>query len=309
MLHRNADQRPKDLLVLTEMIRECLLKIERRRELADRYGIPLRTTVRRPVAVGTRRFFRRTLPVAAVLLAAAVLAALLLAEPIRKIVQWTAGSKPIGVLVGVPEFSSRPAVQNTSPATAPSGAISRSADVAAAPVGNQPPPGDAAVAANSPQPESQGVQQAAVTNVQPQPLDQAASAANSPAAIAETSTSPSGQATSSKPDVTEQSVSANQFSSQNKKKSVASAPRRGRSGQSATQDSSSGGVHSVRARVVGITSDGRLILRLPSGRTAFVAPDGNQSESPPRRHRRPMIERDEMFGPPGTVGPDGFPND
>jgi hypothetical protein len=113
----------------------------------------------------------------------------------------------------------------------------------------------------------------------------------------------------SKPDVTEQSVSANQSSSQNKKKSVAAAPRRGRSGQSATQDSSSGGVRSVRARVVGITSDGRLILRLPSGRTAFVAPDGNQSESAPRRHGRPTVERDEMFSPPGTFGPDGFPND
>ena len=309
LLHRNPDQRPKDLLILTEMIRECLLKIERRRELADRYGIPLRTTVRRPVAVGTRRFFRRALPVAAVLLAAAVLVALLLAEPIRKIVQWTAGPKPLGVLVGVPESSSRPAVQNASPATAPSGATSRSADVAVAPVGNQPPPGNAAVAANSPQPESQGVQQAGVTNVQPQPADQAASAASSPAAIAEMSPSPSGETALSKPDVTEQSVSANQSSSQNKKKSVAAAPRRGRSGQSATQDSSSGGVRSVRARVVGITSDGRLILRLPSGRTAFVAPDGNQSESAPRRHRRPMVERDEMFSPPGTFGPDGFPND
>ncbi|HJW37957.1 MAG TPA: hypothetical protein VJ420_05005, partial [Candidatus Udaeobacter sp.] len=34
MLHRNPDQRPKDLVVLAEMIRGCLLKIERRRALA-----------------------------------------------------------------------------------------------------------------------------------------------------------------------------------------------------------------------------------------------------------------------------------
>jgi serine/threonine protein kinase len=308
MLHRNPDQRPKDLLVLTEMIRECLLKIERRRELADRYGIPLRTTVRRPLAVGTRRFFRRTLPVAALLLAAAVLVALLLAEPIRKIAHWTAEPKPIGVLVGVPQTSSPPAVQNASPATVASGATSRSADVAP-PVASQPPPGNAAIAANSTQPESQDVQQANVTNVQAQPADQAASAATSPAAIAETSPSPSGETVVSKADVSEQNASENRFTSQNKKKSVTSAPRRGRSGQSETQDSTSGGVRSVRARVVGITSDGRLILRLPSGRTAFVAPDGDQSESAPRRHRRPMIDRDEMLGPPGTSGPDGFPND
>src|SRR5438094_6751912 len=35
MLHRDPDQRPKDLVVLAEMIRECLLKIERRRAFAD----------------------------------------------------------------------------------------------------------------------------------------------------------------------------------------------------------------------------------------------------------------------------------
>src|SRR5437867_1098742 len=49
MLNRYPDKRPKDLVVLAEMIRECLLKIERRRALADKYGIPYRTTLaRRP---------------------------------------------------------------------------------------------------------------------------------------------------------------------------------------------------------------------------------------------------------------------
>jgi serine/threonine protein kinase len=304
MLHRDPDQRPKDLVVLTEMVRECLLKIERRRELADRYGLPVRTAVRRPVPVATSRFFRRVLPVAAILLVAAVLTALLLAEPIRKIVQWTAGSKPIGVVVGVPENSAASAAKNTSVATAPVPATSQSVN-AAAPVASQPPPVNAAVASNSPQAESQTVQQADVTTVQPPPADQAASPAISPEAVAETSPPPSADTAPSKPDVTEQRASANQSTSQSKKKSVASSSRRGRSGQDAT---TSRGVRSVRARVVGITSDGRLILRLPSGRTAFVAPDGDQSEVVPRRHRRPMIERDEMFGPPGTFGPD-FPDD
>ncbi|HXQ01684.1 MAG TPA: hypothetical protein VN801_01855, partial [Candidatus Udaeobacter sp.] len=45
MLHPNPGQRPKDLVVLGEMIRSCLLKIERRLALADRYGIPFRTTI------------------------------------------------------------------------------------------------------------------------------------------------------------------------------------------------------------------------------------------------------------------------
>src|SRR4029450_8025129 len=48
MLHPNPDQRPKDLVVLGEMIRSCLLKIERRLALADRYCIPFRTTIGPP---------------------------------------------------------------------------------------------------------------------------------------------------------------------------------------------------------------------------------------------------------------------
>ena len=309
MLHRDPDQRPKDLVVVSEMIRQCLLKIERRRELSDRYGLPLRTTVRRPVGVATSRFFRRALPVAAILLAAAVLTALFLAEPIRKVVHWTAGPKPIGVLVGVPENSTAPAVKkNTSAAPAPEAATSQSTN-AAAPAAIQPAPGSPAVASTSPQVEPHSVQQMDATTVQPPPADQAASAAISPATITETSPPPSADTVApSQSDVAQQSDGASQSSSQTKKKSVASAPRRGRSGPNTTQDSTSRGIRSVRARVVGITSDGRLILRLPSGRTAFVAPDGDESEVAPRRHRRPMIERNETFGPPGGFGPD-FPDE
>src|SRR6266536_3894810 len=37
MLHRDPNQRPKDLIILAEMIRQCLLKLERRRQFADKY--------------------------------------------------------------------------------------------------------------------------------------------------------------------------------------------------------------------------------------------------------------------------------
>jgi serine/threonine protein kinase len=308
MLHRDPARRPKDLLVLTEMIRACLLKIERRRELADRYGLPLRTSLRRPAVVGTGRFVRRGLPIAAVLLAAAVLAAVLLAEPIRKIVTWTGQPKPIGVVVGVAQSSSPPATQNTSQTTPPATAASQPAN-ATVPGANEPAV-NAVASSNLPQAESQPVQQAQAPNLQPEAAAPV-SAATSPAAIAQTSASPSGDTASSKPDVVEQSASANQSSSQtqSKKKSVASTSRRGRYGQDATEDSMSRGVRSVRARVVGITSDGRLILRLPSGRTAFVAPDGDRSEFVPRRHRRPMIDQYQTFGPQGQFEPDFSPDD
>ena len=63
----------------------------------------------------------------------------------------------------------------------------------------------------------------------------------------------------------------------------------------------------VRSRVTGITSDGRLILRLPSGRTAIVAPD--DEESAPRHRNRVYIDRDQMLSPPPGFGSDYFPDD
>jgi hypothetical protein len=38
--------------------------------------------------------------------------------------------------------------------------------------------------------------------------------------------------------------------------------------------------------VVGITSDGKLIFRLPSGRRVIVAPDSDENEFAPGRQRR-----------------------
>jgi hypothetical protein len=63
----------------------------------------------------------------------------------------------------------------------------------------------------------------------------------------------------------------------------------------------------MRSRVVGITSDGRLILRLPSGRTAIVAPD--EENIAPRHRTRAYIDRDQMLGPPPGFGPEYFPGD
>src|SRR5207237_10169674 len=114
MLHPDSNQRPRDLVVLAEMIRECLLKIERRRALADKYGIPYRTTMPPRTATPPRRFLRIALPVAALLLAAAVIAAVLLPEPIGKIISRARETKPIGLVIGVPESSPPPAAQTRS---------------------------------------------------------------------------------------------------------------------------------------------------------------------------------------------------
>src|SRR5204862_840578 len=119
MLHRNPDQRPKDLVVLAETIRECLLKIERRRALADKYGIPYRTTIPRRAEAQPRRLLRIALPIAALLLATAVIAAVLFSEPVGRIMHRGRETKKLGVLVGVPEPSPPQAAQNASTAIAP----------------------------------------------------------------------------------------------------------------------------------------------------------------------------------------------
>jgi serine/threonine protein kinase len=291
MLHRNPDQRPKDLVALAEMIRECLLKIERRRALAEKYGIPYRTTIPRRAETPPKRFLRVAVPVAAMLLAAAVIAAVLLPEPIGRIMHRVRETKPIGVLIGVSDSSPPPAVQNALPAT-----VASQGGGAGVPSASQPSVNAAAVS-NSPQVSSPDLQQAQTSNDQSQVAAPNASEASSPAAIAESSSSSADETKlSSEPDgASQQPATAGQSSFQGKKKSVASAsPRR---------------VGSVRARMVGITSDGRLIYRTPSGRTTIVAPDSDQNEFLPRRHRRAMIDRDETFAPPPRFAPDYFPDD
>jgi serine/threonine protein kinase len=310
MLNRNPDKRPKDLVVLAEMIRECLLKIERRRALAEKYGIPYRTTIPRRPEARPVRLWRVAWPIAALLLAAALIAAVLLREPIDRSVHRNRETKKIGVLVGVPE-SSPPAAasQNASTTNAPATVKSQPAN-AALPFASQPT-ANSAIASNSPQQApSQDIQQTQTMNAQPQATAPMGSEAASPPTVAESSSFSAGETkSSSKPDETAPPTITSQSSSHGKKKSVVSKSRRGRAGQTAPEDSTQRGSRSVRARVVGITSDGRLILRLPSGRTAFVAPDEERDELAPRRHHRAMIDRDEMFAPPPRFEPDYFPND
>ena len=308
MLHRDPDRRPKDLVVLAEMIRECLLKIERRRAFADKYGIPYRTTIPRRSEARPARLLRIALPVAALLLAMAVIVAVLLAKPIGKIVRGDRETKKIGVLVGVPESSPPPATQNASTTMAPATVASQDANVAV-PYSSQPPE-NAAVASNSPQVASPDIQQTQTMNAQSSAAAPNAPEATSPPAVAESSPSSAGETqASAKPDEATQPSTASQSSSRGKKKSVASTSRRARGAQGLSEDWPQRRGGSVRARVVGITSDGRLILRLPSGRTAIVSPDSDHDELMPRRHRRTVIERDEMFGRPPRFEPDYFPGD
>jgi serine/threonine protein kinase len=295
MLHPNPDQRPKDLVVLGEMIRSCLLKIERRLALADRYGIPFRTTIPRPDQPRPRRLLRTALAFGALVVAAAVLAAFLLPGATSKILHRPRETKSIGVLVGVPESSpASAAAKNAATPVVPATVLSQAANAAMGSA-NQPVT-DGAVVPNSSQAASPDLQQAQTSSSQPQATTtQNAAAATSPSAAPENSAEAEVSDSSSKASETAQPTTATQSSSRDKKKRVASTslPRQG----------------SIRVRMLGITSDGRIIYRLPSGRTRIIAPDSDQNQFAPRRHRRVPIQRDEIYAPPPQFGPDYLPYD
>jgi serine/threonine protein kinase len=295
MLHPNPDRRPKDLVALGEMIRSCLLKIERRLALANRYGIPLRTTIPRPTQPRPRRLLRTALAFGALVLATAVVGAVLFPNAIGGILHRPRATKSIGVLVGVPEASPTLAAgQSVSTPVAPATVLSQAANAALA-LANRPATDGAAVP-NSSQTPATDLQQDQTASGQPQiAAAPDAVAAASPGIAPETSAENETATAASKDSEASQPAITGQPSSRAKKKRVAStsSPRQG----------------SVRVRMLGITSDGRLIYRLPSGRTRIVAPDSNENQFVPRRHRRTVIQRDQMFAPPPQYGPDYFPYD
>ena len=312
LLHRNPDQRPKDLLVVTEMIRESLGKIERRRALSDRYGIPLRTSVPRPRVARPRRLVRAAAVVGVLLLLAAAIAPVVFPDSIGKLVRGLQEPKQVGVLVGVPDSSPGPSQSATQVARNIS--VSPPAVVSSQPLKptalpETPSPG--APVAATPNPfhvAPADVQQAQIASAQPQaaaptnPTENSAVPPPDSSVSANTDANTSAQANAEPPPAT-----ASQSTVQSKKKTVASKTKGARYGRSSAGYSPQGRTRSVRSRVTGITSDGRLILRLPSGRTAIVAPD--EEESVPRHRNRVHIDRDQMFGPPPGFGPENFPDD
>src|SRR5262245_10387817 len=311
LLHRNPDQRPKDLLVVTEMIRESLGKIERRRTLSDRYGIPVRTSVPRPRKARPRLLLRTAAVVGVLLLLAAAIAPLIFPDSIGKLVRDFQQPKQVGVLVGVPDASpaaNQPAAQvsrNTS--IAPPAVVSSQPVKPTAP-SETPNQANAGTTPNPFHVAPADVQQAQIASAQPRGAAPTNAAENTAAPMPETSTSTntdanlSAQANAEPPPAT-----ASQSASQSKNKSVASTAKRSSANRNSDTYSARARTRKLCSRVWGITSDGRLILLLPSGRTAIVAPD--EERSVPRHRNRVYIDRDQMFGPPPGFEPDYFPGD
>ncbi|MFL6598273.1 MAG: serine/threonine protein kinase [Chthoniobacterales bacterium] len=313
LLHRDPDQRPKDLLVVTEMIRQSLGKIERRRALSDRYGIPLRTSVPRPREARPRNLARTVAVVGVLVLLAAAIAPVVFPDSIGKLVRDIQKPKQIGVLIGVPDSSPAASQPRTITQVPPNSSSKPPAVVSSQPVNptalpETPAPANAAMTRNPFHVAPADVQQAQIASAQSQPAAPTNSAENSAAPTPDTAGSAAPDANASAQANTEQPpTTASQSSSQSRENSVASKSKRARAGRSSAAYSQQGRTRLMRSRVMGITSDGRLILRLPSGRTAVVAPD--EEDVVPRHRNRVLMDRDQMFGPPPGSGSDYFPGD
>jgi serine/threonine protein kinase len=300
MLRRDPNQRPKDPVALAEMIRKGMARIERRQVLARRLGIPLAAVIPRKSRTTSTPFaqvLRGILVFATIVLAAGVFGAFLLPADINPFRHLTAAKQVIGVPVGEPETS--PSVPPQATNTAPI-------------VANQPAT-NAAASAVPDQASSPSLEQGQISN-----SDFVATA--TPPNVANPTSGPSTQNTdqaqttsTTQANVAPQPAAASDSTSASKKgKAAGSTSKRTRAGQAFLdqRDSKSapGRGRFARARVVGITSDGRLIFRLPSGRTAIVAPDSDEDEFVPQGHGRHYIERGPTISPP-QFPPDDFPYD
>ena len=302
MLRPDPDQRPKDPVVLAEMIRECLLKIERRQAIARKLGVPLAGVSRgkpRRTSTPLAQVFRGILVFAAVVLAAAVLGAFLLPADINPLRRRTAAKEEIGVPIGVPDTSPFASAQATN--AAPVVVNQPATDTVAPPAANQSP---------SPRVEQEQTSNADFVAAAT-PANTAETSPNTPAPGSESSAQAQDTAAAPRDNGTEsQPGTASEATSSSKKKSVASASKGSRATQNYGQRRRSTG--SMRARVVGITSDGRLIFRSSSGRKVIVTPgsEGQDELAPSRRRGDSVPEaRDEFSAPSQQFPPDYSPDD
>jgi serine/threonine protein kinase len=245
MLQPNPGERPQDSTLLAEALRGALRKMENWQALRNRFGIPLISGSAR----GRSPLLRRALAIAALLLTAAAVAAVLLPEDVaRKLFHrnWNA----IGVPVGVPDASpenSTAIVSNPAPAaSAPATSTATPAMIAEERSAEPEPPakGPESLPETAPTIEDQ---QNSVAEATPVPGEPAATPVPVPPRITEA-----------------RKTSPPTFSSKNAR------PPRISNGDSLTRSTRTTSLG--RARFLGMTADGRVILGLPNGQIRIVTP-------------------------------------
>ena len=292
LLREDPNNRPQDPVALENQMRDCLTKIERRQAIGRKLGIPLAAVIPRKSkqpkepATPLAQVLRGFAAVAVLILAAAAAAEYFFPDKIP----YFRRSEQIGVPVGVPD--------------APKFATTPSQATTAAPVAaNQPAqntsPAIAAANKSSPSVAQQDQSSNATgSNTVTSPTEiwkQIASAAKA-SEPASPGLGPSEPPSSSAPENSDQSsaTESSQSTVLSKKRAVASNRRSTSQTPRAARDLpyednyDRGPIYQGRhhARVVGRTLDGRLIVRLSSGRVVILRRLNDDDIYAPRpRHR------------------------
>jgi serine/threonine protein kinase len=322
MVRTNPNERPQNAAAFAERIHACLQKAERQTAFTRSFG---------PAAIPTipTREKKRIAPALALAAVVAVLASLCAAYFVRS----QRESKPLGVIIGVPETaegSSLPVTASASPspvikqvAEQPGLVAQQSPKQAASPaptaenVSSSPQsPQSPRLAANNrmaeppiPAEGPSATSQAPVSSESPSPEKNESAPPDLPnrtelAAKDSLATTTSGGEPSSSP---AHAAAASRGSESNASKTKVRRQRVTKS--SARRPLPPLHVGSASARFVGITPSGNWILRLPSGETIVTPPLPDIDDAPVISHRRvrrvvrPIPLEDE---PPVVVLPPGF---
>ena len=292
LLRENPENRPQDPVALEKQMRDCLTKIDRRQAIGRKLGLPLAAVVPRKSkqpkqpATPLAQVLRGFAAVAVLILAAAAAAEYFFPDKIP----YFRRSEQIGVPVGVPDAAKF--------ATTPSQATTAAPVAANQPAQNVSP---AIAAANESSPSVAQQDQssnATGSNTVTSPTEiwkQIASAAKA-SEPASPGLGPSEPPSSSAPENSDQSsaTESDQSTVLSKKKAVASNRRSTSQTPRAARDLPyednyhRGPIYQGRhhARVVGRTPDGRLVVRLSSGRVVTLPRLNDDDIYAPRpRHR------------------------
>ena len=301
LLRENPENRPQDPVALEKEMRDCLTKIERRQAIGRKLGIPLAAVIPRKSkqpkepATPLAQVLRGVVAFAVFILAAAAAAEFFFPDKIP----FFHRSGKVGVPIGVPDaskFASAPIrATNAAPVAARQPTLNASPAVAATNEAS-PPVAKQGQSANASPANS-------ITNPT-QVWNQIASAgkASEPASPAAERTEPASTSENSEQSSSEQS---SESTVRSKKKTIASnrASRSERSNRALPSEDEYGRGPTYQgrphvARVIGKTPDGRIVVRLSSGRVVTLPRLNDDDIYTPRPRRRIFDERPGDFVPP-----------
>jgi len=314
LLRENPENRPQDPVALEQQMRDCLSKIERRQAIGRKLGIPLAAVIpkkSKQPATPLAQVFRGFVAFAVFILAAAAAAEFFFPDKIP----FFHRSGKVGVPIGVPDasrFASAPAQLNNVAPVPPNQPKSNASPAIAA--GNQnASPGveqtktskaSAPETATTPVTASTAAQIASVSQ-QPEPAPPAAGSNKPPSAAENSEQSSSTQSSESTVRSKKKTVASNRTSTSRSARTNRALPYEDEHGRGPIDQ---GRTHV--ARVIGNTPDGRIIVRLSSGRIVTLPRLNDDDIYTPRPRRRVPGERPDDFVPPSQpfYAPD-YPND